>query len=100
MKTLNLHPSSFVLRDGHNEVTKEHNRFFENQPELLDPKQVSKELGVSTETIYDWKYRAKLRGIPINMFVKIGRGLRIRKSILIKWINSQNPALAGEGENL
>lgn len=56
---------------------------------LLRPQEVSKILGVSTETIYDWKYRGKKRGIPEGLFIKISTMLFIRSDLLKSWIQGQ-----------
>lgn len=56
---------------------------------LMRAADVAKSLGVSLETIYDWKYRAKKRKVPAGMFVKIGRMLFINTTILKVWLNNQ-----------
>lgn len=56
---------------------------------LLRPNEVSKILGVSTETVYDWKYRAKKRGIPEGLFIKISSMLFVRSDLLKQWISGQ-----------
>ncbi len=62
--------------------------FLETQHrELLRPQEVSRILGISTETIYDWKYRAKKRNIPFGMFVKISSMLYVRSDLLRDWIS-------------
>ncbi len=58
---------------------------FLNFPALL--------LGVSVKTIYDWRYRQKLRGVPDGLFLKINRLLYLRTEVLRQWIRSQNPTL-------
>lgn len=56
---------------------------------LLRPQEVSKILGISQETVYDWKYRAAKKGIPLGMFVKISSMLFLRSDILKLWIQGQ-----------
>lgn len=51
--------------------------------------EVASILGVSLETIYDWKYRAEVRNVPGEMFVKIGRMLFVRTDILREWIEQR-----------
>ncbi|WP_407652939.1 helix-turn-helix domain-containing protein [Bdellovibrio svalbardensis] len=63
---------------------------FENLKALLTPNEVCELLGISIKTIYDWKYRGALRGVPRELFVKLNRRLFIRTDILRKWIFSQN----------
>ena len=65
--------------------------FFENLPKLLRPKNVAEALGLSTATVYDWKYRQRERNIPATLFIKINRLLYVRTDVLSKWISSQNP---------
>lgn len=63
---------------------------FENSKGLLTPLEVSNLLGISPKTIYDWKYRPVIRGVPEKLFVKFNRKLFIRTDILRNWIMSQN----------
>lgn len=56
---------------------------------LLRPQEVSKILGISQETVYDWKYRAAKKGIPLGMFVKISSMLFLRSDVLKMWIQGQ-----------
>ncbi|HLD99357.1 MAG TPA: hypothetical protein VJB59_03820 [Bdellovibrionota bacterium] len=69
-----------------NEVT-----IFENLPELVKPEAVASVLGISVATIYDWRYRAKQRGVPEGLFLKFNRLLYLRTEVLKRWILSQNP---------
>lgn len=65
-------------------------RFLEtDHKKLLRTHEVSKILGVSQETIYDWKYRAAKKNIPVGMFVKISSMLFLRSDILKVWIQGQ-----------
>ena len=66
---------------------------FENLPELMKPEAVAQLLGVSVLTIYDWKYRQRLRGAPNGLFIKLNRLLYLRTEVLRQWISSQNPSL-------
>lgn len=56
---------------------------------LLRPNEVSKILGISTETVYDWKYRTKKRGIPEGLFAKISSMLFVRSDLLKYCISRQ-----------
>ncbi len=67
--------------------------FFENLPELMKPEAVAELLGVSIKTIYDWRYRQELRGVPQGLFLKFNRLLYLRTEVLKQWIRSQNPSL-------
>lgn len=62
--------------------------FFENLPKLMRPQQVSKTFGISTFTIYDWKYRGKIKNIPAGLFMKLNRTLYLRTDILKNWMTS------------
>lgn len=74
--------------------------FFDNQPDLLTPQRVADLLSLSIQTVYDWKYRQKLKRIPTDLFVKLNRKLYLRTSVLRDWFASQNPHIRGEGEQL
>ena len=65
---------------------------FDNLPKLLRPETVAPLLGLSVKTIYDWRYRGKLRSIPPHLFLKVNRFLYIRTDVLRDWIASQNPS--------
>jgi hypothetical protein len=66
-------------------------KLFDNLPKLMRPEQVAAYFDVSIKTIYDWRYRGRLRGLPKGMFLSLNRRLFIRTSILVEWIASQNP---------
>lgn len=63
---------------------------FENLKGWMRPKDVAEVFGISVWTIYTWKYKGKLLGVPDGLFVKFGRGLYIRTDVLRRWISSQN----------
>jgi predicted DNA-binding transcriptional regulator AlpA len=63
---------------------------FDNLPEILRPSPTAELLGISVNTIYDWKYRGKTRNIPKDLFIKINRSLYIRTEVLKDWIISSN----------
>ncbi len=65
-------------------------KFFENLPDLLRPEKAASVLGVSRQTIYDWRYRQKQRNIPPTLFLKINRLLYVRTDVLKNWIALQN----------
>lgn len=56
---------------------------------LMRAVDVAKALGISLETVYDWKYRAKKRRVPAGMFVKIGRMLYVNTVLLREWLSGQ-----------
>ncbi len=62
------------------------NQLFDNLPKLIRPEVLSKHLGVSISTIYDWRYRGKMRNIPANLFFKISGKLFLRKDVLVQWL--------------
>ncbi len=64
--------------------------FFDNLPELMRPEKAASVLGVSKQTIYDWRYRRQERQIPPEMFIKINRMLYVRTKVLTEWITLQN----------
>lgn len=66
------------------------NMFFENLPDLLRPATAASLLGLSVETIYDWRYRQQQRNVPDALFLKLNRILYVRTAILKEWISSQN----------
>lgn len=68
---------------------------FDNLPELIGLGQLSRFLGVSKKTFYDWNYRGEMRknNIPQSLFVKIGGKLYARKDILKKWIYDRKSPL-------
>jgi len=72
---------------------KEETTLFDNLPRLMRPKAVSDFLGVSVNTIYDWKYRGAMRNVPENLFLKINQYLYVRGDVLKEWISSQNACL-------
>ena len=65
--------------------------FFENLPDLISLRLVSKILNRSVATLYDWNYRGKTRKskIPPDLFAKLGGGLYVRKDILVKWMSNR-----------
>lgn len=65
-------------------------KLFDNLPELIRPRELSRILGISIATVYDWKYRGRTRDVPINLFLKINRTLFIRTEVLKNWISLQN----------
>ncbi len=72
---------------------KETPSLFDNLPRLMRPDQVAAQFDVSIKTIYDWRHRGCLRGMPKNMFLSLNRRLFIRTDVFVNWIASQNPDL-------
>jgi len=64
--------------------------FFDNLKGWMSPQEVSETFGYSIWTIYHWKNRGKLAGVPDGLFVKFNRRLFIRTEVLRLWISSQN----------
>lgn len=78
------------MQQIHNETKLDLVSFLEtDHKKLLRPYEVSKILGISTETVYDWKYRSKKRGIPDGLFIKISSMLFVRSDLLKDWISGQ-----------
>jgi len=73
-----------------NEVEDNFSELFENLPDVMRVQDVSKLLGVSTKTIYNWKYAGQMRNIPESLFIKINRLLYVNTRELRKWITLQN----------
>lgn len=73
-----------------NKVQYDNEALFENFPKLIRPKVLADLLGISVNTIYDWKYRGKTRRIPDNLFIKICGILYVRKDILKEWMIGRN----------
>lgn len=65
-------------------------RFFENLKGWMSPQEVADKFGISVWTIYKWKNRGKLVGVPDGLFIKFNRKLFIRTDVLRNWISSQN----------
>jgi hypothetical protein len=59
------------------------------EKELMRASDIASKLGLSKETIYDWKYRSKKKQIPVGMFVKIGKMLFINTKVLKSWLESK-----------
>ena len=65
-------------------------KLFDNLPGLLKPSTVAALLDISVKTIYDWRYRGKMKQVPETLFIKINRLLYLRTDVLRDWIASQN----------
>jgi hypothetical protein len=68
---------------------------FDNLPKLMRTEQFAEHFRYSKATIYDWRYRGKLRGVPDNLFLTLNRRLYIRTDVFLAWLASQNPNLDG-----
>lgn len=68
-------------------------QLFDSLPRLMRPEQVAAHFDVSIKTIYDWRHRGCLRGMPQNLFLSLNRRLFIRTDVFVDWIASQNPGL-------
>lgn len=66
-------------------------KLFDTLPKLMRPEQFAEHFGYSVATIYDWRYRGVLRGVPSGLFLSLNRRLYIRTDIFLIWIASQNP---------
>jgi len=71
---------------NNNEARSSFNELFDNLPKLIRPEVLSKHLDVSVNTIYDWRYRGKMRNIPTDLFFKISGKLFLRKDVLVQWL--------------
>jgi len=80
-----VNPSCVSTENGINNSS-----FFYNLPKLIKPHVLAKELGLSVATIYDWKYRGKMRKIPEDLFLKIAGRLYIRSDVLYNWLMARN----------
>lgn len=65
-------------------------QFFDNLKGWMRPQEVADTFGISVWTIYKWKHKGKLVGVPEGLFIKFNRNLFIRTEILRRWISSQN----------
>jgi hypothetical protein len=70
-------------------------QLFDNLPKLMRTEQFAEHFRYSKATIYDWRYRGKLRGVPGNLFLTLNRRLYIRTDVFLAWLASQNPNLDG-----
>ena len=68
-------------------------KLFDNLPKLLRPEAVAPILGISTKTVYDWRYRGHLSHVSKQLFLKFNRFLYVRTDVLRDWIAEQNPWL-------
>ena len=67
------------------------NTLFDNLPNIVRVQAMAKVLGMSVKTLYDWKYRPKMRKIPDDLFLKINRILYVRTEALKRWVSCQQP---------
>lgn len=58
---------------------------------LLTLEEVAEHLGISTQTMYQWRAAAPPRGPKA---IKFGRVVRVRESELLTWLDSQSEAVA------
>ncbi len=68
---------------------------FDNLPKLMRTEQFAEHFGYSKATIYDWRYRGAMRGVPSRLFLTLNRRLYIRTDVFLAWLASQNPNLDG-----
>jgi hypothetical protein len=61
--------------------------------QLMRTHDVAKLMGISLETIYDWKYRAKQKNVPQVMFLKINQMLFVRTDLLKSWLLSKSSGI-------
>ncbi|MEI6398116.1 MAG: hypothetical protein WCO71_05035 [Pseudomonadota bacterium] len=66
-------------------------KLFDTLPKLMRPEQFAEHFGYSVATIYDWRYRGVIRGVPSGLFLTLNRRLYIRTDIFWTWVASQNP---------
>ncbi len=70
-------------------------QLFDSLPKLMRTEQFAEHFGYSKATIYDWRYRGAMRGVPSRLFLTLNRRLYIRTDIFLAWFASQNPNLDG-----
>ncbi len=61
---------------------------FENLPDIIKAPKVAKLLDISVKTIYDWKYRGKMRKVPDDLFITLNRSIYIKTKVLRRWVTS------------
>lgn len=61
--------------------------------QLMRTHDVANLMGISQETIYDWKYRAKQKNVPEGMFLKINQMLFVRTDLLKSWLLSKSSGI-------
>ena len=71
--------------------TSESEQFFENLKGWKRAQDVADEFGLSIQTIYAWRSKARNRAIvPEGLFIKFNKHLYVRTDVLRRWIASQN----------
>jgi hypothetical protein len=81
---------ALIMKSKPNPRNVDKDTFFENLPDLLRPETAASLLGLSVQTVYDWRYRPHQRNVPKTLFLKLNRFLYVRTSVLKEWISSQN----------
>jgi hypothetical protein len=64
--------------------------FFENLKGWMRPHEVAEAFGLSVWTVYKWKHKGRMLGVPEDLFIKLNRNLFVRTDVLRRWISSQN----------
>lgn len=64
-------------------------KFFENLPDLIRAENLASLMGLSVKTIYDWRYRARIRRVPAELFLKFRGKLFVRTKVLKQWMASE-----------
>lgn len=64
--------------------------FFDNLKGWMRPQEVADTFGLSVWTVYKWKHKGRMLGVPEDLFIKLNRNLFIRTDVLRRWISAQN----------
>ena len=62
--------------------------FFENLPKIIRVEDVEEVFGFQKSTVYNWKYRSSLLGVPSDLFIKMRGRLFLRTDLLRQWLTS------------
>lgn len=65
-------------------------KLFENRRILMRAHEAAQELQIPVSTVYNWKYRGHLHGVPEGLFLKLNRMLYVRVDILRQWIQRRS----------
>ena len=65
-------------------------QLFDNLPRTMRISAFAEATGLSAKTIYDWHHRGSERGIPKNLFFKVGRMLFVNTDVFLDWVTRQN----------
>lgn len=72
------------------DISQSDDLLFDNLKGWMRPQEVADAFGISVWTVYKWKNKGRLIGVPEGLFVKFNRSLYVRTEVLRRWISSQN----------